>query len=101
MPTPADLEVFLGHDVNVEQAEAHLGIVTALAKAYTRGNGFTGDDPVPELDAVIVTATARLLSNPEGTTFESLEDYQIRPGSFQGWNLVEAITLNRYRRRAM
>ena len=38
-------------------------IITTMAKAYTRGNGFDGNEPNDEVAAVIATASARLASN--------------------------------------
>lgn len=55
-------------------------------------------EPNDELAAVITTAAARLLANPEqvdsgvGSTWTR--------GSFQGWTLAELFVLNRYRVRA-
>ena len=74
-----------------------------MAKAYTRGRGFDGDEPNDEIAAVITTASARLASNaaqlPIDTTAGPFSQ-SIR-GAFQGWTLVEQIVLNRYRVRAM
>ena len=39
--TITDLELFLGRSVDASQAYAHLDTVTAFARAYTRGRGFT------------------------------------------------------------
>ena len=92
---------FLGLGDNSEavaQAEDHAAIVTALARSYTRGRGFAGADPAEDIAAVIVTATARLVANPE----QLASDYgnvSMR-GGWMGWNLAEQIVLNRYRVRA-
>lgn len=93
---------FLGLGDNSEavaQAGDHAAIVTALARSYTRGRGFAGADSAEDIAAVIVTATARLVANPEqiGSEFGSVS---IR-GGWQGWNLAEQIVLNRYRVRAL
>lgn len=101
MLTPDDLEAFLGLPVDPVQAEAHLGTVTAFARAYTRGRGFTDGEPTEEIAAVILTATTRLLTNPTGTISQSTGPFNIRPGSFHGWNIVETLVLNSYRQRAM
>lgn len=45
-------------------AQQAVPIITTMVKAYTRGNGFDDDDPNEELEAVIVTAAARLVTNP-------------------------------------
>ncbi|WP_061001175.1 hypothetical protein [Mycolicibacterium mucogenicum] len=76
--------------------------ITVMAKAYTRGRGFTGNTPNVELSAVIVTASARLAANGAGTQFRKKVDeveYEWR-SSFTGWTLAEQIVLNRYRVRA-
>lgn len=89
----------LGDDVAaIAQAGDHAAIVTALARSYTRGRGFIGADPAEDIAAVIVTATARLVANPEqlASDFGSVS---LR-GGWQGWNLAEQIVLNRYRVRA-
>jgi hypothetical protein len=41
-PTTADLSDFVGHAVTAEQGNAVLSVVTALASAYTRGEGIHG-----------------------------------------------------------
>ncbi|MGV9482496.1 hypothetical protein [Gordonia aichiensis] len=46
----------------VALAGQHVTIVTAMARAYTRDNGFTGNEPADDIAAVITTATARLLA---------------------------------------
>lgn len=92
---------FLGLGDNSEavaQAGDHAAIVTALARSYTRGRGFAGADPAEDIAAVIVTATARLVANPEQIASE-FGSVSMR-GGWQGWNLAEQIVLNRYRVRA-
>ena len=76
-----------------------LETINAMVSAYTRGNGFTGGVPNPELRAVIRTATARLTANPEqvGSTVGGVTT---RAG-FNGWSLAELAVLNRYRKRAL
>jgi hypothetical protein len=104
MPTPADVAAFLGRSgdaATVALAETHLPIVTAMVKAYTRDRGFTADEPGDDLAAVIVSATARALSNPEQTVSVDLGTFSIRPGVFNGWTLPELAILHRYRRRAL
>jgi hypothetical protein len=82
----------------VALAGQHAAVVTALARSYTRDRGFAGADPAEDIAAVIVTATARLVANPEqlASDFGSVS---LR-GGWQGWNLAEQIVLNRYRVRA-
>lgn len=93
---------FLGQGDNpdvVELAGEHVTIITAMARAYTRGGGFTDGAPNEEVDAVITTATARLVANPEQIDY-SIGGTRIGRG-FQGWSLGETAVLNRYRRRAL
>ncbi|OMC09227.1 hypothetical protein [Mycolicibacterium fortuitum] len=102
MVTGADVAAFLGQGDGdapaVALAGQHVQIVTAMARAYTRGRGFNGAEPNAEIAAVITTATARLVANPEQipTTVGSVD---IR-GGFTGWTLAELFVLNRYRVRA-
>ncbi len=84
-------------------AELVIPIVTTMAKAYTRGRGFDGDEPNDELAAVIITAAARLAANPRQLGVRDKVDdveREYRTG-FAGWTLAEQIVLNRYRVRAM
>jgi hypothetical protein len=101
LPTGYDVAAFLGAPDDIALAETagqHVDIITAMARSYVRGNGF-GDGTVgADIAAVIVTATARLLANPEQI------DQQVGPlavrGGFAGWNLAETLVLNAYRGRA-
>ena len=74
-------------------------VITAMVSAYTRGRGFDLGDPSDELAAVITTASARMVANPEQlpTRVGSVE---VRAG-FQGFSLAETFVLNRYRKRAL
>ncbi|MDM1896002.1 hypothetical protein PP348_23670 [Mycobacteroides abscessus] len=77
-------------------------LVTLLAKSYTRGRGFTGDEPNPEIAAVIVTASARLAANGNGLWSKQIDDVKYEYARFGfGWTLGELAVLNRYRKRAM
>lgn len=103
MATVGGLQVatFLGQGDDsgfIVLADQHVQIVTAMVRAYTRDQGFTGNVPNDELAAVITTATARLISNPEQLD-QTVGAVSIR-GGFQGFNLAETFVLNRYRRRA-
>lgn len=100
MPTAQDVADFLGQgddETVVALAGEHLPIITAMASAYTRGNGFTAGEPNDEISAVITTATARLMANPDQV------QYKLGNMSFQsffnGWTLAETFVLNRYRKR--
>lgn len=99
-PTLVDLENYVGRDLDTIKALQHLEMVTAFARAYTRGRGFTDGVPADDIAAVIVTATARLIANPEGTITETVGSFAIRYSDVQGFNLVEQMVLNSYRRRA-
>ena len=85
----------------VTLAQTHIGIVTELVRAYTRGKGFnTAGEPNAELSSVITTATARLVVNPEQNKREQFGDFEQTPGTFYGWTVTELGALNRYRKRA-
>lgn len=103
--THSDLRKLLGkpaaHDD--EQADEVLSIVTTMARNYTRGNGFDeAGVPNEDIRAVILTASARLLSHPRQLGIsETLgpQSAYFREG-FQGWSLAELFVLNNYRVRA-
>lgn len=103
-PIGQDVADFLGQSDDaalVALAAEHVRIVAAMVRSYTRGNGFdpaTGD-PADDVAAVITTATARLVNNPEQLGREQLGDYAVTPSPFAGWTLTETFVLNRYRRR--
>lgn len=83
----------------VALAEEHSAVMVALVRAYTRGRGFdTEGAPLDDVHAVILTATARLVANPE-----QVDAYTggagVR-GGFVGFSLPEQIVLNTYRRRS-
>ena len=96
-----DVADFLGQgddETVVALAGQHLQIIKAMAQAYTRGNGFDEGHPNDEIAAVLVTATARLMANPDQTNYRvGSVSYQ---SHFQGWTLAETFVLNRYRRKA-
>lgn len=82
-------------------------IVTTIAKAYTRGAGFTagpgGNEPNDEIAAVIATASARLSQNPKGLSQQRIDDCEVQYSKLSSgfaWTLAEQIVLNRYRVRA-
>jgi hypothetical protein len=89
-----------GNDVSlVALAGEVVPVITAMVTSYTRGRGFTAGEPNHELNAVIITASARMVANPEqlSTRVGSVE---IR-GGFQGFSLAETFVLNRYRKTAL
>lgn len=108
IPMYSDLRKLLGKPpVSVwpgdDQADAVLVVVTAMAKAYTRGNGFDPDGvPNDELRAVILSAACRMIANPRGIDLaESIGPQSVSfRGAFTGWTVAETFTLNRYRKRA-
>lgn len=105
--TGYDVAAFLGHTDDATLADLagqHVAIVTAMARAYTRGRGFDPVTGVPfdDVAAVITTATARLVTNPQQATGPTTVGAIIRPAAavFAGWTLAETFVLNRYRARA-
>ncbi len=102
-PNGYDVAAFLGQPDNagtVALAQEQLPIVTAMARSYTRGNGFdAAGEPADDLAAVITTATARLLGNPTQDRAETVGPYAVTHTPFVAWTLVESCVLNRYRRR--
>lgn len=103
-PTAADLVKFLGHDTAdtalVAQASAALTTVGAMVDAYCRGkHRNTSGEPRTGVNEVILTAAARLLTNPEQLPMD-IGDVSIR-GGFTGFTLVELAVLNRYRKRSL
>lgn len=100
--TGQDVADFLGLGDDAEfvtQAGTAAVTVTAIARTYTRGQGFTNDEPNDDVAAVILTAACRLAVNPHQNIREQIGDYQVTPSLFQGFTLAEAMVLNTYRRR--
>ena len=103
MPEAYEVIALLGRGDDedaITVADAMLTVVTAQVRAYTRDRGFSGDQPAPDLDTVILTSTARLVANPENLRSESLGEYSVQRQVIDGWTLPELAILNRYRRRA-
>lgn len=101
--TPEQVQALLEADSS--SAGPAVDAITAMARAYTRGRGFTdgGGEPNEEIAAVILTASARLASNAQQvsrgrTVGPFMEDFR---SYFNGWTLAEQAVLNRYRVRAM
>jgi hypothetical protein len=103
-PTSADLSALMGQDVGAGQAASGLAIITSMAKAHTRGQGFDlNGNPADEIRAVILTASARLLSNAKGLLYDEAvgpESISYR-SAFSGWTLIERMCLDRYRVKAL
>lgn len=108
----ADVAALMGQPDNpdlIAVIDKALETIRALVYAYTRGNGFSGvwpnpelpnpELPNPELRAVIRTATARLTANPEQVA-STVGGVTVGAG-FNGWSLAELAVLNRYRKRAL
>lgn len=101
---PDQVAVFLGKPEDaaiLATAEQAIPIVTVMVRAYVRGGA--GWEPNEELEAVIVTAAARMVTNPGQLPIDLTTGAfgQSIRGAFQGWTLAELFVLNRYRKRAM
>ncbi|WP_193045278.1 hypothetical protein [Mycolicibacterium baixiangningiae] len=104
---PADVVTLTteGDGTALAVAEQIVPLVTAMAKAYTRGRGFHDNgEPFDDVAAAIATACARFMGNPK----QALEAQTMGPFTrdhrsrgFEGWTLAEQSVLNRYRKRAM
>lgn len=102
MVTGQDVADFLGQGTDtalVALAGEVVPVIAAMVRAYTRTRGFTDTDPNDELAAVITTASARMVANPEQIQTK-VGSVEIR-GGFQGWTLAETFVLNRYRKTAL
>ena len=102
--TPQELIKFAGVEgPNIEeQARGALMVIEGMVDAYTRGRYKRAGNYRPGVEEVIITAAARLLSNPEQISVrEEIGPYSYFKGEgFKGFTLVELAVLNRYRRRA-
>ncbi len=107
---PADVATLLDGNVvpsgrTLTLATAAVPIITVMARAYTRGRGFTGtgQPACDEIAAVITTAAARLAANTAQVSASTTTDDRTRDlrSCFQGWSLAELAVLNRYRVTAM
>jgi hypothetical protein len=88
---------------NASSPGAAVPVIATMAKAYTRGRGFDGNEPNDEIAAVITTASARLASNTaQVSQNQTMGDFgrDVR-SSFQGWTVAEQMVLDRYRVKAM
>lgn len=105
MPAPqaSDVAAFLdraGDSRVTALAGVHLPIVTQFVREYTRGKGFDEQVPNGAISAVIVSATARVTQNPDGTISETIADYSVRKTVFAGLSVIERSVLDAYRRRS-
>ena len=79
-------------------ARDHAMTVLEYVRGYVRDRGFIGYIPHRSLQAVIVSAWARLFVNPEQITYYSTGDYSERPATLTGWTAAELGVLRRFRR---
>lgn len=102
LPSGVDVAVFLGRvddQTLAALAHQHVDVVTAMCRSYTRGNGFyDGREVADDLAAVILTATARLVGNPEQHRADTVGPFAST--HTVGWTIAETFVLNRYRKRA-
>ena len=96
-PRVAALVGAQGDEDVIELATAQLPLVSEYVRGYTRGRGFTDGAPAGPLQAVIVSATARLATNPEQVAVYTMGDYSERPAQLAGWTLAEIGVLHRFR----
>lgn len=106
---PADVVAFMGRtgDPGAEALAAeHVPVMAEIVNAYVRGNGpkrlglGLGEFSFPpDLRAVVITASARLINNPAQVDSESADGYASR-GGFTSFSLAEQAILHRYRRRS-
>ena len=104
LPVATDVADFLGWSSSARNLAAiaqHVAHVTALAKAYTRGRGFSaaGTACHPAIHAVIVGATARSVSNPARAYKVVAGSVEQQNARFEGWTILERQTLDRFRVR--
>ena len=86
------------HAETIEIAQAQLPVIAEYVRGHTRGKGFENIAPASPLLAVIVSACARLVTNPEQVQYYAVGDYSERPAQLAGWTLTELDVLRRYRR---
>lgn len=106
-PSATDVATWLGRNDPdaIRRAHAVLPEVQAMVRAYTRGRGFGGPDadpePVDEIAAVIVSVTARVITNPSGLQQTTITGpFTETTAGWQGFTLLERVVLDRYRRKA-
>lgn len=88
---PDDILTLTARDDDAEVAALTVPLITTMAKAYTRGHGFNGNEPNEEIAAVITTASARFATNAGQLAYDRAQgpfSKSIR-GAFQGWTLAE------------
>lgn len=95
-----DLATFTGQQADSERGMAVINVVTALVKSYTRGQGFSLDGPNEDINAVILSASARLLRNTSGVVQESMGPFSAQFDGDFSFTVAEKFALDRYRVRA-
>jgi hypothetical protein len=84
----------------IDQADSAAAASYEFARAYCRGRGFEDDEDVPrDLRQVIISAAARLATNPNMLRGEQAESYASSSGQDGGWAPIELSVLGLYRRR--
>jgi hypothetical protein len=103
LPTGLDVAAYMGRTQDsgfIAQANSAAAASYEFARAYCRGRGFEDDEDVPgDLRQAIVTAAARLATNPNMLRGEQAESYASSSGPDGHWAALELDVLNRYRRR--
>jgi hypothetical protein len=107
MPSPIPIseyqafakETYSGDDL--AQLVSVISVVSSMVSSYTRGRGFTDGTPADDLKAVILTATARMLKNPNGIRSESMGPFLVQyDQTVFNWTLSEQAVIDRYRVKA-
>ncbi|WP_322857338.1 hypothetical protein [Mycobacterium shigaense] len=107
MPSPVPIteyqqfakETYSGDDL--AQLNSVLSVVGSMVSSYTRGRGFTDGTPADDLKAVIMTAAARMLKNPNGIRSESMGPFMTQyDQAVFNWTLSELTVMDRYRVKA-
>lgn len=81
------------------QAVEIVATIAHMVHEYTRGNGFDeAGVPTDGIKRVIISASARLLANPEQIQFQT--GIVVLRGAFEGWTALERTILNSYRKVA-
>lgn len=103
LPTGADVSAYLGRTQDVPfttQADKAVSATYEFARSYCRGRGFEDDEDLPaDLRMVVITAAARLATNPTMLRAEQAESYASNSGPDGTFAPVELAVLHRYRRR--
>ena len=96
MTIATDVLTFLGQPSSLEpQAQVVVDVISAMADDYTRGRGFVDGVPTNLVSKVIVSASARLLANPDQILFQT-GTVAIR-SAFDGWTPLEKKILDGHR----